>query len=167
MNYKNDYICLIKQGEECTFLYGGYKKVTIKKFQQFRRAKKMLDIRKEIQEKIKNGDFNCEKELTLSIISGKWKVVILWHLGVEGPHRFSKLQRLFPNISHKMLASQLKELMEDGIVHREVYPETPPRVEYSMTELGMTLLPIIELMYEWGKKRIEDLKLAEQSESLN
>ncbi|CAM5783884.1 MULTISPECIES: winged helix-turn-helix transcriptional regulator [Brevibacillus] len=115
-------------------------------------------LRKEIQEKLKNGDFNCEKELTLSIISGKWKVVILWHLGVEGPHRFSDLQRLFPKISHKMLTNQLRELMEDGIVHREVYPEVPPKVEYSMTELGMTLLPIVEMMYEWGKKRMADLK---------
>ncbi len=118
----------------------------------------MLDLRKEIQEKIRRGEFNCEKELTLSIISGKWKVVILWHLGVEGTHRFSDFQRLFPKITHKMLASQLKELIEDGIVHREVYPEVPPRVEYSMTPLGMTLLPIIEMMYEWGKKRIEDIK---------
>ncbi|CAM3001715.1 helix-turn-helix domain-containing protein [Paenibacillus sediminis] len=115
-------------------------------------------LRKEIHEKIKNGDFNCEKELTLSIISGKWKVVILWHLGVEGTHRFSELQRLFPKITHKMLTNQLKELMEDGIIHREVIPDVPPRVEYSMTELGMTLLPIIEMMYDWGKKRIEQIK---------
>lgn len=119
----------------------------------------MTDIRKEIKEKVKNGDFTCSKELTLSMFSGKWKVVILWHLGVEGPHRFSELQRLFPKITHKMLTSQLKELMEDGIVHREVYPEVPPRVEYSMTELGMTLLPIIQMMYDWGEKRIAQLKL--------
>ncbi|MGG1662401.1 winged helix-turn-helix transcriptional regulator [Brevibacillus sp. NRS-1366] len=119
----------------------------------------MSDLRKETQEKIRNGDFTCSKELTLSIFSGKWKVVILWHLGVEGPHRFSELQRLFPKITHKMLTSQLKELMEDGIVHREVFPDVPPRVEYSMTALGMTLLPIIEMMYEWGEKRMEDLKL--------
>lgn len=115
-------------------------------------------LRKEIQEKIKNGDYNCEKELTLSVINGKWKVVILWHLGVEGAHRFSDLQRLFPKISHKMLSNQLRELIEDGIVNREVYPETPPRVEYSMTETGMTLLPIVEMMYEWGKNRIETFK---------
>lgn len=115
-------------------------------------------LRKEIKEKIQNGDYHCEKELTLSVISGKWKVVILWHLGVEGPHRFRDLQRLFPKISHKMLTNQLRELMEDGIVHREVYPEVPPRVEYSLTELGMTLLPIVEMMYEWGKKRLELLK---------
>lgn len=116
------------------------------------------NIRKDIHEKIKNGNFNCEKELTLSIISGKWKVVILWHLGVEGPHRFSELQRLFPSISHKVLSNQLKELMEDGIVDRTVYPEIPPRVEYYMTELGMSLLPIVEMMYDWGKMRMEQIR---------
>ncbi|UHA75173.1 winged helix-turn-helix transcriptional regulator [Paenibacillus sp. 481] len=115
-------------------------------------------LRKEIREKIRNGDFNCEKELTLSILSGKWKVVILWHLGVEGTHRFSELQKLFPKISHKMLTNQLRELIEDGIVHREVYPEIPPKVEYSMTELGMTILPIVELMYDWGKKQMVEIK---------
>ncbi|MEK4696203.1 helix-turn-helix domain-containing protein [Bacillus sp. FSL M8-0063] len=116
------------------------------------------NIRKDIHEKIKNGNFNCEKELTLSIISGKWKVVILWHLGVEGPHRFSELQRLFPSISHKVLSNQLKELVEDGIVDRTVYPEVPPRVEYYMTELGMSLLPIVEMMYDWGKMRMEQIR---------
>ncbi|SEN53827.1 transcriptional regulator, HxlR family [Amphibacillus marinus] len=117
-----------------------------------------LTLREEIKTKLKNKNFHCEKELTLSIISGKWKVVILWHLGVEGPHRFSDLQRLFENISHKTLSNQLKELIEDGIISRKVYPETPPKVEYSMTDLGYTLLPIIELMFTWGKKRITQLK---------
>ncbi|MGG4221181.1 helix-turn-helix domain-containing protein [Paenibacillus jamilae] len=115
-------------------------------------------LREEIREKIVNGDYNCEKELTLSVLSGKWKVVILWHLGVEGPHRFSDLQRLFPKLSHKVLTNQLRELMEDGIVHREVYPEVPPKVEYSMTELGMTILPIVEMMYDWGKKRVQSIR---------
>ncbi|MCM3738372.1 helix-turn-helix transcriptional regulator [Bacillus cytotoxicus] len=119
----------------------------------------MSDIlREDIKQKILNGDFNCEKELTLSVFSGKWKVVILWHLGVEGPHRFSDLQRLFPKISHKILTNQLRELAEDGIIRREVFPESPPKVEYSMTELGMTLLPIVEMMYEWGKKRMIEIK---------
>jgi DNA-binding HxlR family transcriptional regulator len=118
----------------------------------------MSDLRKETLDKINNGVFNCEKELTLSIFSGKWKIVILWHLGTEGRLRFSELQRLFPKITHKMLTNQLKELMDDGIVHREVFPEVPPRVEYSMTELGMTLMPIIGMMYEWGKNRIEATK---------
>lgn len=124
----------------------------------------MSDLREEILEKLKNGDFNCEKELTLSIIGGKWKLILLWHLGKEGTQRFSELQRLLPKITHKMLTSQLKELIDDGIVHREVYPEVPPRVEYSMTELGMTLLPILELMYEWGKNRIADIRKTSESE---
>ncbi|MUT68088.1 helix-turn-helix domain-containing protein [Paenibacillus sp. NEAU-GSW1] len=115
-------------------------------------------LRKEIKERILKQDYHCEKELTLSVLSGKWKVVILWHLGVEGPHRFSELQRLFPKISHKMLTNQLRELMEDEIVEREVFPEVPPKVVYSMTELGMTILPIVEMMYDWGKKRMEQLK---------
>lgn len=116
------------------------------------------ELRQEVKEKLVNGDYHCEKEYTLSIISGKWKVVILWHLGVEGPHRFSELQRLFPDISHKTLSTQLKELIDDGILERTVYPETPPRVEYSMTEVGKSLLPIVEMMYEWGEKRIQQLK---------
>ncbi|RSK52657.1 winged helix-turn-helix transcriptional regulator [Bacillus canaveralius] len=115
-------------------------------------------LRKEIKEKIENGQFNCEKELTLSVISGKWKIVILWYLGKAGPHRFSELQKLFPKITQKMLSSQLKELIEDGVVLRTAYPEVPPRVEYSLTELGQTLMSIIEMMYEWGKKRIEDIQ---------
>lgn len=118
-------------------------------------------LRKEIQERILNQDYHCEKELTLLIISGKWKVVILWHLGVEGTHRFSELQKLFPEISHKILSNQLRDLIVDGIVHREVIPEVPPKVEYSMTELGMTLLPIVEMMDGWGKKRIDQIKQEE------
>ncbi|MDE5412130.1 winged helix-turn-helix transcriptional regulator [Alkalihalobacterium chitinilyticum] len=115
-------------------------------------------LRKEIKEKIEKREFNCEKELTLSVISGKWKIVIIWYLAQENSYRFSELQKLLPKITHKMLSSQLKELIEDGIVHREVFPEVPPRVQYSLTPLGRSLLPIIDLMYEWGKKRIEDLK---------
>lgn len=115
-------------------------------------------FRKEIATKIEKGELHCEKELTLSIISGKYKVVIIWHLGHIGTHRFGELQKLFPNISHKMLTNQLKELIEDGIVCREVFPEVPPKVEYSMTELGMTLLPLIDMMYEWGKMRMDQIK---------
>ncbi|GAA0782016.1 winged helix-turn-helix transcriptional regulator [Hathewaya limosa] len=116
------------------------------------------NLRKEIKSKIQNGEFNCEKELTLSIISGKWKVVILWHLGHEGKHRFSELQKLFAKISHRMLSNQLRELEEDGIVYRKVFPQVPPKVEYSLTELGMTLIPIVDMLYEWGKKRMDEIK---------
>lgn len=115
-------------------------------------------IREDIKSKIEKGQFNCEKELTLSIISGKWKVVIIWHLAYEGKRRFSELQKLFPKISHKMLTNQLRELEDDGIICREVFAEVPMKVEYSMTELGMTLIPIIDMLYDWGKKRMDEIK---------
>ncbi|OLN21765.1 HxlR family transcriptional regulator [Domibacillus antri] len=96
-------------------------------------------------------DFNCEKELTLAVIGGKWKMLILWHLGKEGTKRFNELKSLMPGITQRMLVNQLRELESDFIVHREVYPVVPPKVEYSLTEQGKTLMPILESMYDWGK----------------
>ncbi|MCU6709147.1 winged helix-turn-helix transcriptional regulator [Paenibacillus sp. J5C_2022] len=95
--------------------------------------------------------YSCEKELTLAVIGGKWKMLILWHLGREGTKRFGELKSLMPGITQRMLVNQLRELEEDRIVHREVYPVVPPKVEYSLTEHGITLMPILESMYEWGK----------------
>lgn len=95
--------------------------------------------------------FNCEKELTLQVIGGKWKMLIMWHLGKDGTLRFNQLKSLIPGITQRMLVNQLRELEEDLIVHREVYPVVPPKVEYSLTEQGKTLMPILESMYEWGK----------------
>ncbi|WP_409300607.1 winged helix-turn-helix transcriptional regulator [Peribacillus sp. SCS-155] len=99
--------------------------------------------------------FNCEKELTLSIIGGKWKMVIMWHLGKEGTKRFGQLKAMIPGITQRMLVSQLRELEEDLIVHRQVYPVVPPKVEYSLTKRGESLLPILEAMYDWGKDYME------------
>ncbi|WP_046175920.1 winged helix-turn-helix transcriptional regulator [Domibacillus indicus] len=97
-------------------------------------------------------DYNCEKELTLAVIGGKWKMLILWHLGKEGTKRFNELKSLMPGITQRMLVNQLRELESDFIVHREVYPVVPPKVEYSLTDQGRTLMPILESMYDWGKK---------------
>ncbi|WP_078412271.1 winged helix-turn-helix transcriptional regulator [Priestia abyssalis] len=99
--------------------------------------------------------FNCEKELTLSIISGKWKLPILWCLGKEGTKRFSELKSVVPDITSRMLTNQLRELERDFIVERKVYPVVPPKVEYSLTEKGKTLIPILDSMYEWGKNYME------------
>ncbi len=101
--------------------------------------------------------FTCEKELTLSVIGGKWKMLILWHLGKEGTKRFGELKALIPGITQRMLVNQLRELEEDLIVDRKVYPVVPPKVEYSLTEQGKTLLPIIDLMYEWGKDYMKNV----------
>lgn len=95
--------------------------------------------------------FNCEKELTLFVIGGKWKMIILWHLGKEGTKRFGELKSLIPGITQRMLVNQLRELEEDQIVERKVYPVVPPKVEYSLTQQGESLMPILESMYEWGK----------------
>lgn len=92
----------------------------------------------------------CPIESTLDVIGGKWKVVILYHLMTDGAQRFSELRRQISGISERMLTQQLRELESDGIVHREVYPEVPPKVEYSLTEYGTTLRPITEVMSAWG-----------------
>ncbi|GAA3328206.1 transcriptional activator HxlR [Ectobacillus funiculus] len=101
--------------------------------------------------------FNCEKkELTLAIIGGKWKMLILWHLGKKsGTKRFGELKALIPGITQRMLVNQLRELEEDMIIHREVYPVVPPKVEYSLTKQGESLMPILDSMYEWGKNYME------------
>nr|WP_314228527.1 winged helix-turn-helix transcriptional regulator [uncultured Kingella sp.] len=86
----------------------------------------------------------------LDIIGGKWKVLILYHLFGD-MRRFNELQRLMPTITQRMLTLQLRELEQDGIVHREVYPQVPPKVEYSLTDFGRTLLPVIQAMHDWSE----------------
>lgn len=110
-----------------------------------------------------NKTFNCEKELTLTVIGGKWKMLILWHLGKEGTKRFGELKSLMPGITQRMLVSQLRELEEDLIVNRKVYPVVPPKVEYSLTEHGKSLMPILESMYEWGKAYMETNQIKRES----
>ncbi len=94
---------------------------------------------------------NCSVKLTASIIGGKWKPTLLFHL--EGrTRRFCELQRLIPGLTKKMLTQHLRELEQDGIVHRKVYAEVPPRVEYSLTRHGESLKPILKLMSAWGTR---------------
>ncbi|WP_067933883.1 winged helix-turn-helix transcriptional regulator [Alicyclobacillus kakegawensis] len=92
----------------------------------------------------------CPVEYTLDVIGGKWKGVLLYHL-IEGPKRFNEFRRICPSITQRMLTLQLRELEKDGVVHREVYQQVPPKVEYSLTEFGKTLVPIIMKMKEWGE----------------
>jgi DNA-binding HxlR family transcriptional regulator len=106
---------------------------------------------------LEEQSFNCEKEITLAIIGGKWKMLILWYLGKEGTKRFGELRTLMPGITQRMLVNQLRELEDHLIVHREVYPVVPPKVEYSLTEHGKSLLPILDAMYEWGKNYINNV----------
>ncbi|BFT69166.1 MULTISPECIES: helix-turn-helix domain-containing protein [Paenibacillus] len=112
---------------------------------------------KDIRSRIEIDQINCEKELTLALIGGKWKLIILWHLGIDGTKRFSELQRLIPHITQKILTNQLRELEEDQLVERTVYPVVPPKVEYKLTPYGESLVPILKLMYNWGKNYGEEV----------
>lgn len=87
---------------------------------------------------------------TLSIINGKWKLLIIYFLSNNEAVRYNELQRMIGKITYKTLSATLKEMIEDGIIHREEYPQIPPKVEYSLTEKGRTLWPIIQAMCQWG-----------------
>ncbi|KYZ75526.1 HxlR family transcriptional regulator [Anaerosporomusa subterranea] len=99
--------------------------------------------------KFGNTEYQCAMELTLDLIGGKWKSLILWHLG-ENTLRFSELRRSLPQVTQKMLTQQLRELEENGLIERFVYRQVPPKVEYSLSEAGRSLLPILATLCEWG-----------------
>lgn len=103
------------------------------------------------------ANYGCPVEATLDIIGGKYKGVLLFHL-VNGPKRFGELRRLVPRATQRMVTLQLRELEADGVVHREVLREVPPRVEYSLTPFGATLEPILGLMRDWGAEYTERVK---------
>lgn len=89
--------------------------------------------------------------VTLQIIGGKWKVLVLYEL-FSGVKRFSELRRLLSGVTQKMLTQQLREMERDGLINREIYPQIPPKVEYSLTPLGHSLKPIVDAMCRWGLK---------------
>jgi len=95
-------------------------------------------------------------ERALKVISGRWKAIILYNL-FDGPRRLSALQRLMPAITQKVLIGQLRELEEHQLVRREVFREVPPRVEYSATQLGLSLEPVLLALCDWGRKHAEEL----------
>ena len=92
----------------------------------------------------------CPVETTLTLIGDKWKVLILRDL-MPGTKRFSELKKSIGTVSQKVLTAQLRDMEANGLVHREVYAEVPPRVEYSLTELGQSLKPILDAMWNWGE----------------
>ena len=98
----------------------------------------------------KEKKYNCYFELTLDIIGGKWKPIILYFIGHDQVLRYGQLKKLIPNINERMLTRQLRELEKDKLVHREVYREVPPKVEYSLTDIGQTLMPILNELKDWG-----------------
>lgn len=99
-------------------------------------------------------EFYCPVNLTSDVIGGKWKPLVIYHLE-KRTRRFGELQKLIPGMTKKMLAQHLRELERDGVVSRKVYPEIPPKVEYSLTRHGESLKPILKLMSAWGTKHRE------------
>lgn len=109
----------------------------------------------------------CPVETTLDVIGGKWKGIILYQL-LDGTKRFNEFRRLNPGITQFMLTLQLRELERDGIIHREIYKEVPPRVEYSLTDFGRTLEPVIMSMKTWGesyKARLDENRTIQAEDS--
>lgn len=102
-----------------------------------------------------NINANCPVSTTLHLIGGKYKALILWHLSGT-TLRFNELRRLVPEATAKMLTQQLRELEQDELITRTVYPVVPPRVDYALTARGESLFPILQAMYDWGSKLMEE-----------
>ena len=103
------------------------------------------------------AEYMCALEASLDMVGGKWKALILWHLA-EGSLRYSELGRLLPRTTPKMLTQQLRELEADRLVERTVFPVVPPRVEYCLTELGHSLVPLLGGLCDWGKRYLREVR---------
>lgn len=101
----------------------------------------------------------CHVEITIKLIGGKYKAIILWHL-IDKTLRFGELKKLVTSATPKMLTQQLRELEEDGLINRCVYPVVPPKVEYSLTEFGKSIVPVLDVMCKWGTDYLEENKNA-------
>ncbi|MFI6123083.1 winged helix-turn-helix transcriptional regulator [Streptomyces sp. NPDC051064] len=102
----------------------------------------------------RRGPYICGIDAAFDVVSGKWKGLILWELDAHRVRRFAELRRGLPGVSEKMLTQHLREMEADGLVHRKVYAEVPPRVEYSLTEHGRTLNKALEPLGVWGAERM-------------
>lgn len=103
------------------------------------------------------AEYMCALEASLDMMGGKWKALILWHLA-EGALRYSELGRLMPRATPKMLTQQLRELEADRLIARKVFPVVPPHVEYSLTDLGRSLVPLLGGMCDWGKRYLREVR---------
>lgn len=100
--------------------------------------------------------FQSPIEATISLIGGKYKAVILWHL-IDKTLRYGELSRLISSATPKMLTQQLRELEADGLINRHIYPVVPPKVEYSLSDFGKSIIPILDTMCNWGRSYLSDL----------
>ncbi|MGK5547430.1 winged helix-turn-helix transcriptional regulator [Streptomyces sp. URMC 127] len=102
----------------------------------------------------RRGPYFCGIDAAMDVVAGKWKPLILWELHAFGARRFAELRRGLPGVTEKMLTQHLREMEEDGLIHREVYPQVPPKVEYSLTEHGVSLNTALAALGEWGTERM-------------
>lgn len=103
-----------------------------------------------MEKEVKIRKATCEIEVAFEVIGGKWKPLILWHLGANDTVRFGQFQQLIPGITNRILTKQLRELEEFGLLERNVYPEVPPKVEYRITDKGRDVLPVLDMMCDWA-----------------
>ena len=109
---------------------------------------------------------NCPVGATLDLIGGKYKALILWHLA-DKKLRFSQLNKLIPNATAKMLTQQLREMEAQDLIHRQVYPVVPPKVEYSLTDLGRSLMPVLIAMRDWGAEYLQSKNITSNCFMMN
>src|SRR5438094_9056739 len=98
-------------------------------------------------------DFGCPVQGTINVLSGKWKVLVVWHLGFM-PRRFAELRDLLPGVSEKVLTAQLRQLEKDGVIQRKIKPSTPPQVTYYLSKAGDDLIPLLTEMCPWGTRHL-------------
>lgn len=101
--------------------------------------------------------YHCPVEATIDIVGGKHKVLVLWHVSQHEVLRFGELQRLMPQATPKMLTQQLRELEADGMLHRKLYHQVPPKTEYSLTDRGKSFVPVLNAMCAWGKGVLDEM----------
>lgn len=104
------------------------------------------------QQEKRQKDFQCSIGFAMTVIGGKWRAIVLWHIMKNGLIRYGQLKRSIPNISHKILSQELKNLENDGLVERKAYATIPPKVEYILTERGESLEDILTRICDWGKE---------------
>lgn len=113
-----------------------------------------MNLKQQQQEELCQALGKCPLEAALEVLGGKWKGIILFRLQHDTA-RFNELRRMIPGVTQRMLTKQLRELEADKVIHREIYKEIPPKVEYSLTDFGLTILPILDELYDWGKEYMD------------